>query len=184
MRWSQIAARQPGLGTVVTEKLIGPGVVLAGTIRHDGRARISGVEPLVMDGELWLSMLPDSAKARDLERDARIVLNSIITGPAPDAEIKVRGTARRETGAVVLERYAAAVAADLGWQPVVGRFALFAIDIDDVTYIGSDPETSAQHIARWPPGAEYQRAQTTPTSLGPPQPVHRLLRLDRGGAQS
>ena len=114
MRWSRIAARQPGLAAVATEKLIGPGVVLAGTIRHDGRARISGVEPLIMDGELWLSMLPDSAKARDLERDARIVLNSIITGPAPDAEIKVRGTARRETGAVVLERYAAAVAADLG----------------------------------------------------------------------
>ena len=58
---------------------------------------------------------------------------------------------------------------------MVGHFALFAIGIDDVTYIGSDPETAAQHIARWPPGAEYLRAQTTPTSLGPPQPVKRLL---------
>ena len=38
-------------------------------------ARISGVEPLVLDGDLWLSMMSDSAKARDLGRDRRVVLN-------------------------------------------------------------------------------------------------------------
>src|SRR5882757_2756408 len=112
MRWSEIAARQPALGAVAAEKLIRPGVLLVGTIRRDGRARISGVEPLVMAGELWLSMMTDSAKARDLSRDPRIVLNNIITGPAPDAEIKIRGTARRETSLLVHERYAVAVAAE------------------------------------------------------------------------
>jgi hypothetical protein len=30
-------------------------------------------------------------------------------------------------------------------------------------------------VARWPAGVEYLRASTTPTSLGPPQPVRRLL---------
>jgi hypothetical protein len=175
MRWSEIASRQPALGAVAAEKLIRPGVVLAGTVRRDGRARISGVEPLIMGGELWLSMLPDSAKARDLGRDSRIVLNSIITGPAPDAELKVRGTARLETSLQVHQRYATAVAASLGWQPVVGHFTLFAIDIDDVTYIGSEPGTGAQHVARWPRGTEYLRAQITPTSLAPPQQVRRLL---------
>jgi hypothetical protein len=175
MRWSEIASRQPALGAVAAETLIKPGVLLAGTTRRDGRARISGVEPLIMEGELWLSMLPDSAKARDLHRDARIVLNSIITGPAPDAEVKVRGTARLEVSPQVHQRYAAAVRANLGWQPVPGQFTLFAIDIDDVTYIGSDPGTGAQHVARWPPGTEYLRPQTTPTSLAAPQEVKRLL---------
>lgn len=175
MRWSEIASRQPALGAVAAEALIKPGVLLVGTIRRDGRARISGVEPLIMEGELWLSMLPDSAKARDLGRDPRIVLNSIITGPAPDAEIKVRGTARLETSPQVHQRYAAAVTKDLGWQPVVGQFTLFAVDIEDVTYIGSDPGTGAQHVARWPPGTEYLRPQTTPTSLALPQEVRRLL---------
>ena len=100
---------------------------------------------------------------------------SIITGPAPDAEVKVRGTARLEVSPQVHQRYAAAVRANLGWQPVPGQFTLFAIDIDDVTYIGSDPGTGAQHVARWPPGTEYLRPQTTPTSLAPPQEVKRLL---------
>jgi len=44
-----------------------------------------------------------------------------------------------------------------------------------VTYIGYDADTSGQHVARWPAGLEYVRAAATPTSLGPPQPVRRLL---------
>ena len=63
MRWSEFAAQQHMLASVAHDQLIKPGVVLAGTIRRYGSARISGVEPLIMDGELWLSMMPASAKA-------------------------------------------------------------------------------------------------------------------------
>jgi len=35
--------------------------------------------------------------------------------------------------------------------------------------------TTAQYVARWPAGQEYLRPATTATSLGPPEPVHRLL---------
>ncbi|HEX3815512.1 MAG TPA: pyridoxamine 5'-phosphate oxidase family protein [Mycobacteriales bacterium] len=176
MKWSQLAIEQPALGAVATERLIKPGVLLVGTTRQDGSPRISGVEPLVMDGDLWLSMMQLSTKARDLRRDPRILLHSIITGPEPAAELKVRGTVRVETDSAVAERYAAAVATEIGWQPVVGQFALFAIDIEDITYVGYDPETHGQHVARWPAGTEYLRPATTPTSLGAPQPVRRLLR--------
>jgi|HubBroStandDraft_6_1064221.scaffolds.fasta_scaffold947159_1 hypothetical protein len=178
MRWSEISARQPALGAIADRLLIEPGVLLAGTIRRDGTARISGVEPLVLDGELWLSMMSGSAKSRDLGRDPRLVLNSVITSPNPAAEIKVRGTARAVTGQHRQERYAAAVRDRIGWQPVVGQFTLFVIDVADVTYIGSEPGTGAQHVAQWPPGNEYIRPQLTPTSLGPPQPVSRLLAPD------
>jgi len=175
MKWAEIAAREPTLGAVAHEKLIGPGVVLVGTTRRDGSARISGAEPLVMDGDLWLSMMRTSAKAHDLARDPRILLHSVVTGPEPAAEIKVRGTALTVADDGVQRRYAAAVAAQLDWQPAVGEFALFAIDIRDVTYIGYDPDTHGQHVARWPDGLEYLRPSVTPTSLGPPQPVRRLL---------
>ncbi len=47
--------------------------------------------------------------------------------------------------------------AHLGWQPVLGEFALFAVDIDDVTYIGHDAASNAQHVACWPAGEEYLR---------------------------
>jgi hypothetical protein len=175
MKWSEIAARQPALGAVAHDKLIKPGALLVGTTRRDGSARISGVEPVVMSGELWLSMMQASTKARDLYRDPRILLHSLVTGPEAAVEIKLRGAVRTETDQGVHEQYAAAVAAELGWQPVVGQFTLFAVDVTDVTYIAFDSETGAQHVARWPAGVEYLRPATTPTSLGPPQPVRRLL---------
>jgi hypothetical protein len=120
-------------------------------------------------------MMTGSAKARDLARDPRVVLNSVITSPSPPAEIKVRGTARAVTEQDRQQRYAAAVREQIGWQPVPGQFALFIVEVADVTYIGSEPGTGAQHVARWPPVEEYIRPQLTPTSLGPPQAVSRLL---------
>jgi hypothetical protein len=175
VKWSAIAASEPALGAVVSDRLIRPGVLLVGTIRRDGSARISGVEPLVMDDNLWLSMMCTSAKAADLARDPRILLHSIVTGPEPAAEVKIRGTAHAEADHDVQRRYAAAVSAEIGWRPVIGEFTLFAVDVDDVTYIGYDADTSGQHVARWPAGLEYVRPSVTPTSLGPPQPVRRLL---------
>src|ERR1700750_1457443 len=118
MRWAEIAAHEPALGAVAHERLITPGVLLIGTTRRDGSARISGVEPLVMDGELWLSMMPGSAKGGDLDRDRRIKLHSIISGPEAAIEIKLRGRARREHDRGVQERYARTVADQLPWQPV------------------------------------------------------------------
>ena len=175
MKWSAIAASEPALGAVARDRLIGPGVLLVGTVRRDGSPRISGAEPLVMDGDLWLSMMRGSAKARDLARDRRILLHSIVTGPEPAAEVKVRGTVRADDAADAQRRYAAAVSARLGWRPVPGEFTLLVVDVEDVTYIGFDAQTSGQHVARWPAGQEYVRPAVTPTSLGPPRPVRRLL---------
>jgi hypothetical protein len=175
VRWSEFAAEQHMLAAVAHDQLIKPGVVLAGTTRRDGSARISGVEPLIMDGELWLSMMPASAKARDLYRDPRILVHSIVTSPSPQAEIMMRGAVHAETGADVQQRYAAAVQARLGWQPIPGEFALFTVDIGDVTYIGRDAKSDAQHVARWPAGEEYLRPFLTPTTLGSPRKVRRLL---------
>lgn len=174
MRWSDVSSQQPTFAEIATDKLIKPGVLLIGTIRRDETPRISAVEPLVMDGQLWLSMMGTSMKTRDLHRDRRITLNSIVTDPQ-ETEIKARGTVVPQDDPAINQHYADAVAAELGWQPVVGHFALFVIDVHDITYIGFDPDTGSQHVARWPPPVEYLRPATTPTSLGPPQPVRRLL---------
>jgi hypothetical protein len=76
---------------------------------------------------LWLSMMPASAKARDLGRDPRILVHSIITGPAAQAEIMMRGAVRAETGLDLPKRYAAAVRDHLGWEPVPGEFTLSCV---------------------------------------------------------
>jgi Pyridoxamine 5'-phosphate oxidase len=79
MRWSDIEHAQRRLAGLAQQRLISPGVVLVATIRRDGTPRLSPVEPYVLDGELWLSMMWQSAKARDLLRDPRILVHSAIS---------------------------------------------------------------------------------------------------------
>ena len=99
MHWSEMAEGQPRLAALARERLIGPGVVLVATIRRDGTPRLSPVEPFVLDGDLWLSMMWQSTKARDLLRDPRILVHSVITSrDGAEGEVKLRGAARDGAG--------------------------------------------------------------------------------------
>ena len=179
MHWSDIERTQPNLARVAQQRLIDPGVVLVATIRHDGTPRLSPVEPYVLDGELWLSMMWQSTKARDLLRDPRILVHSIVTNrDGAEGEFKIRGTVRAENDEAVQRRYADAVAASLGWNPQPGRFHLFAVTISQVTFIAYDPDGSGdQHVAIWPPGREFTRRGTSATSVGDPEPVNDIIQL-------
>jgi hypothetical protein len=177
VHWSDIQLAQPGLARLGQRRLIEPGVVLVATIRQDGTPRLSPVEPLLMDGDLWLSMMWQSTKARDLLRDPRILVHSVITTrDGREGEFKIRGTARAESDPVAQRRYASVVASSLGWDPQPGRFHLFAVDISDVTFISYDTATGDQHVASWPPGREFIRRATTPTSVGEPEPISDIIR--------
>jgi hypothetical protein len=176
MHWSDIENAQPRLAGLGQQRLLEPGVVLVATIRQDGTARLSPVEPLVMDGDLWLSMMWQSTKARDLLRDRRILVHSIITGrDGSEGEFKVRGTALTEDDLAVQRRYADAVAGSLGWSPEPGRFHLFAVDISQASFISYDTATGDQHVATWPPGREFIRRATSATSVGDPEPISDLI---------
>jgi hypothetical protein len=175
MRWQQFEAAAPRLARVAEEKLVGPGVVLVGTIRRDGTPRISPVEPFLLDGELWLSMLWGSHKALDLKRDGRVLLHSIVTSRDGGAgEVKMRGTCREERDLSVQSRYAEAVSAALGWEPEVGRFHLFAVEIGSVSYLRYDDPTGDQYVALWPQGEEFVRRGTSATSLGELEPSAKV----------
>ena len=175
MRWSDFAAHQYPLAAVAEDQLIKPGVLLIGTTRRDGSARISGVEPLIMDGDLWLSMDARFGQGtRSAPRPADPAAQHHHQSGTP-GRIMIRGTVRTETAHDRQRRYAAAAEAHLGWRPVPGEFTLFAVDIAEVAYIGHDAGSNAQHVARWPAGREYLRPALTPTTLGPPEPVQQLL---------
>ena len=176
MRWAEMEQRQPNLAAIGRQRLIDPGVLLIATIRRDGTPRLSPVEPFIMAGHLFLSMLWQSRKAADLMRDPRILVHSIVTNrDGGDGEFKVRGTVQAEDDRLVQRRYAASVAASLGWQPEPGRFHLFSIDIEDVVYLWYDDNTGDQYLAAWPPGRESVRRGTSATSVGSPQPRQELL---------
>ena len=176
MKWSEMERRQPRLADLGRQRLLAPGVVLVATIRRDGTPRLSPVEPFIMAGDLWLAMLWQSTKAADLTRDPRILVHSVVANrDGADGEFKVRGHARSEKDSGVQRQYADAVGQALGWKPEPGRFHLFAVDIDHVSFLRYDEPTGDQHVTQWPPGREYVRRGTTPTSLGQPEPCTDVL---------
>jgi hypothetical protein len=175
MRWQQLVDEQPRLAERARERLVEPGVVLVATIRRDGTPRVSPVEPFVLDGGLWLSMLWGSHKAADLVRDPRVLVHSVVTGrDGGDGEVKVRGRVRVEDDPGVQRAYADAVSTELGWSPVVGRFHLFEVIVEEVASLRYG-ERGDQHVALWPSGREFVRRGTSATSVGEPEPVHELL---------
>jgi hypothetical protein len=170
MRWCEFEAAAPRVARVAQDKLVGPGVVLVGTVRRDGTPRISPVEPFLLEGDLWLSMLWGSRKAADLKRDPRVLVHSIVTDrDGGEGEVKLRGACREEDDPSVQQRYAAAVSAALGWQPEVGRFHLFCVEIGSVAYLRYDDSTGDQYVVLWPKGEEFVRRGTSATSLGDPE---------------
>lgn len=176
MRWNEFEASEPRLAALGRERLIEPGVVIVGTTRGDGTPRISPVEPLLWEGELWLSMLWGSYKAADLKRDPRVLVHSIVTGPDGGAgEYKVRGRAIEESSREFQQGYAREVRERIGWDPQPGQFHLFRIDVEDVTFIRYDQRSGDQFVTRWPAGREFVRRGTTDTSLGDPEPYEDLL---------
>ena len=176
MHWDTFAAQQPRLAALAKDRLEAPGVVLVGTIRRDGTPRLSPVEPLFWGRDLWLSMLWGSRKAEDLDRDPRILVHSIVTRrDGGEGECKVRGRVAPEHDPAVQAGYAAEVLSRLGWRPEPGRFHLFWVDVEDVTFIRYDDATGDQYMARWPAGIESVRRGTSATSVGEPEPYVDLL---------
>ena len=176
MRWSEMQSGQPGLAALGRRRLLEPGVVLVATIRGDGTPRISPVEPFVMDGDLWLSMMWQSRKAADLLRDPRVLVHSVVTGrDGGEGEFKIRGIAGAVQDQAVQRRYAREVAGALGWNPDPGRFHLFAVSIGEVAFIRYDDANGDQHVAMWPPAREFVRRGTSATSVGEPQPVSDII---------
>jgi len=174
VHWSDLERAAPSLAARARELVVAPGVCLVATVRRDGAPRLSPVEPLLLDGDLWLSMLWGSRKAADLLADDRILVHSIVTSrEGQPGEVKVRGRAVPVDDPPRRDRYREAVAA-LGWQPVKPWFHLFVVDVRDVTSISYAGEGD-QHVARWPAGVEFVRRATSPTSVGDPEPVRDLL---------
>jgi hypothetical protein len=176
VRWADFEAQQPRFAALGREKLSGPGVVLVGTVRKDGSPRISPVEPLFWNGDLWLSMGLGTMKARDLHRDPRVLVHSIVTSrDGGGGEFKVRGRAVRQDDLELNARIAEVIAEELGWRPEVGKFHLFRIEVEDVTFIHWDGRNNDQYLSRWPEGREQVRRGTSATSNAPPEPHHEFL---------
>jgi hypothetical protein len=174
--WQEVREKQARLAELDERVLGDPGVGLVVTIRQDGSPRLSPVEPLFWKEDLWVSMMLDSRKAQDLVRDERVLVHNIVTNKeGKPGEYKVRGRAKPENDAQLQSDYADVVNRTLGWSPQVGRFHLFRIDVEEITFIRYDIATGDQYFARWPRGGDFVRRATSATSVGAPEPYEELL---------
>jgi hypothetical protein len=123
------------------------------------------VEPFFWRGDLWLPLMWQSTKARDLIRDPRLLVHSIVTDrEGEEGEFKLRGIAEVERDPLVRAELSRAVEASLGWQPQEPFFHLFRVLLHDVTLIRY--EHGDQRVVRWPSGQHFVRRETSPTSVG------------------
>jgi hypothetical protein len=133
--WADLRAADPELAAIGAERLLGPGLVMVGTRRANGWARLSPVEPLEVDGVLYLGMIWQSYKALELLRDPKVSIQSVVTrADGIEGDVKLYGTAAHVADAPTRERYCEALFAHIGWRPE-GDFHLFAVDICEVGFV-------------------------------------------------
>ncbi len=133
MRWDEFASACPELADLVHERFEREQIFLLGTLRPDGSARISGLECDFVDGELVAGMIWQSAKARDLLRDSRMTIHSLVPDKAHEAEnqgdLKLYGHARAIDEPERKRRYEDAIEARIDWRPPE-PYHCFAFDLD------------------------------------------------------
>jgi hypothetical protein len=158
--WNDFASAAPSLAAAGSERFDRAGLVLVGTIRRDGYPRISPVEPILLDGYLYLGMMHRSTKALDLHREPRCLVHSIVANKdGTDGEFKVYGRARAVDDLAERERYCVALFEKIGWRPE-GDFELFAVDIEQVAFVVF--RDGKQHINVWRPGNPVREIVKTP----------------------
>ena len=118
MTWQEFARQDPGLAALGQERLDRNALVMLGTLWKNGWPRISPVEPLFFNGQLYLGTMWRSQKALDLLRDSRCTIhNTVSDRHASEGEFKIHSRALEITDPGERERYAVAVFKKIGFQP-------------------------------------------------------------------
>jgi hypothetical protein len=153
VRWADLEAGAPELAAVGREEFARHGMALVGTLRRDGRPRISCIDPVLLDGELYLGMMWRSRKAVDLLRDPRLVVhNAICTNTGLEVEFSLHGHAEEVDDAGVRGRFVVAAAARSAWRD---PFHLFRVALDSAAVVRY--ASGHQHVRVWPGGIERRR---------------------------
>jgi hypothetical protein len=151
--WAGFVREAPELAGTVRDRFTGHKHCLLATVRPDGSPRISGIEVWFWKDDAWLGMMPDSAKAADLDRDPRFELHSAPTDvdlQKPDA--RLHGMAERVEDAATIAGFVATLP---GPGPRPYEMDLFRLDLTRVVLVGVAGEELV--VDSWRPGADPKR---------------------------
>jgi hypothetical protein len=148
MNWTEFTSTAPSIGPLAQEAFDEQHLAILGTLRRDGWPRISPCEVYFVESEMLLGMMPNSAKALDLHRDARItVVNGQENRMPRRGDVKLYGTAREIFDQGLRDRFADAQEAVIDWRPT-DPFHVFAVDILSASYISFG---DGRRLLRWKP---------------------------------
>ena len=133
--WDVLAERDPELAALGLDRFERTGLALVGTLRKNGWPRISPVEPVIAEGQLYLGMMWQSVKALDLLRDPRCTVHSTVSDRSGiEGEFKVYGRAVDVTDRAERDRFAEALFEKIGWRPEEPDYHLFSVDIQSAAW--------------------------------------------------
>jgi hypothetical protein len=167
--WTEVTNAAPELAAAVQERFDAHIHKTLATLRADGSPRISGIEASFRDGEVWLGMMPDSRKARDLQRDPRFALHSATVDPKmADGDAKLVGRAVEVTDQGTIDWFAGQAGKE-GQEGKEGEekgdarpepFHLFRVDVEEIvlTTLGGDPPDRLV-IETWREGRGVSRVE-------------------------
>ena len=135
MIWEEFKRNAPELAASGEERFEGSGLVLLGTLTKDGWPRISPVEPLFTDGQLYLGMMWRSRKALDLLRDPRCTVhNTVSNRDASEGQFKLYGPAVDVRDLEKRRRFGDAFYEKLGLRPEEPEYHLFSVEIERASF--------------------------------------------------
>lgn len=104
--WAEFESSDPDLASIGRVLLERWRIAYLGTVRPDGAPRVHPVSPVIVNGRLYIRLMPSSPKRFDLERDDRYVLHAL-PGPG-QTEFSIRGRAVRVSKPEIFTRVLAA----------------------------------------------------------------------------
>jgi len=140
--WGAFASEQPALAARVRERFDVRKHKTLATLRADGSPRMSGIEVEFDEGQMYVGMMPDSAKLRDLRRDPRLAVHSPTEDPPEGAEAGWPGEAK-----------IAGTAVEVGFpDSPVEDGSRFAVDLTEVVLTHLNAAGDRLVIESWHPG--------------------------------
>jgi hypothetical protein len=157
--WTDFAAQAPEIAEVAERRLAATGLMMLATLRTDGFPRISPVEPVLADGRLalhegrlWMGMMVDATKSRDLRRDGRLALHTATADKmVSEGDVKMWGVATEVTDRDTLARFSDDIFASVGHRFEVGTFDAFEVDLLGASAVAVRDDT--MFVTTWRPGA-------------------------------
>ena len=151
--WQVFSEESPRIADVFVRRHRATGkLCLLATLRSDGYPRISPMEPTLLEGDLLLVGMPNTAKFRDLGRDPRFCLHTATVDPyVGDGDAKLWGVANNVRDKGLHERFAARLFEDGG--PDVRGQQLDPFYVADITGASCIEVVDGQlKVTTWKPG--------------------------------